>query len=108
MYRARMQDRSANRHDVTILGHYRAGTGLKREVTMLDLSESGCRFHDRRTVLRLDAALTIRIGALGPFDATVRWIERDTVGVQFARPIYGPVFEHIRTQLDNSNWRPPA
>lgn len=75
---------------------------------MLDLSETGCRFYDRRTVLKIGSALTIRIETLGPFDATVRWIEQDVVGVQFARPLYGPVFEHIRDTLDNSSWRPPA
>ncbi len=103
-----MNDRQSSRHEVTILGHYRAGSGLKREVTMMDLSDSGCRFYDRRTVLKKDAAITIRIDTLGPFDATVRWIDGDLIGVQFAKPLYGPVFEHIRDTLDNSDWRPPS
>lgn len=103
-----MKERGTSRHRVTILGEYRSGSGLKRKVTMLDLSEAGCRFYDRRTVLKVDAPITIRIESLGPFDASVKWIDQDTIGVQFARPIYGPVFEHIRDTLDNSNWRQPG
>lgn len=102
-----MNQRGAPRHLVTIMGRYRSGSGIKHDVTMLDLSETGCRFHERRTILRAGAAISIRVETLGPFDATVKWVDGDTVGVQFANPIYGPVFEHIRDRLDNANWRPP-
>lgn len=103
-----MKDRKSPRHSVTIIGHYRSGSGLKRQVTMIDLSETGCRFYDRRSVLRVDSALALRIQTLGPFDATVRWMTADMIGVEFANPIYGPIFEHIRDTLDNSDWRPPV
>jgi len=103
-----MQKRTSGRHEVTIMGQYRSGSGIKRDVTMLDLSDSGCRFHDRRTILRVDSALTLRIEALGPFDATVRWIDGDLIGVRFEALLYGPIFEHIRDTLDNSDWRPPS
>ncbi|MXO55760.1 PilZ domain-containing protein [Pontixanthobacter gangjinensis] len=103
-----MQDRSSPRHSVTIIGNYRSGSGLKRQVTMTDLSETGCRFYDRRSVLQIGSTLTLRIQTLGPFDAIVKWMSEDRVGVQFANPIYGPVFEHIKNTLDNSDWRPPA
>nr|WP_137677090.1 PilZ domain-containing protein [Parerythrobacter lutipelagi] len=102
-----MTDRQSSRHDVRILGRYRSGAGIKRDVTMLDVSETGCRFYDRRCVLRPDMSITIRIETLGPFDAQVRWVRDDLVGVQFANPVYGPVFEFIRDSLDNINWKPP-
>ena len=102
-----METRHTSRHDVRILGRYRCGTGLRRDVTMLDLSEMGCRFYDRRTVLRPETAITIRIETLGPFDAHVRWVSDDVIGAEFASPIYGPVFEHMRDTLDNASWKPP-
>ena len=103
-----MNKRGSSRHEVTIIGKYRSGTGMRREVTMMDISETGGRFHDRRTVLRVGSSISLRVDVLGPFDATVRWIDGDTIGVEFTQPIYGPVFEHIRDKLDNSTWRPPA
>lgn len=102
-----MKERSNPRHEVRILGQYRTGAGIKRDVTMLDLSETGCRFYEKYSALRRDAPITIRIETLGPFDAYVRWVDKGIVGAEFAKPIYGPVFDHIRDSLDNQSWKPP-
>lgn len=103
-----MEERAKTRHEIRILGRYRTGSGIKREVTMLDLSETGCRFFDKYSALRRDTPITIRIESLGPFDAHVRWVDNGIVGAQFAMPIYGPVFEHIRDSLGNQSWKPAA
>ena len=103
-----MTDRQASRHDVRILGRYRSGTGLRREVTMLDVSETGARFYDRRSILRPEMAITVRIDTLGPFDAHVRWVRDDVVGIQFANPVYGPVFDYIRDTLSQQGFKPPT
>lgn len=103
-----MTDRQPPRHEVRILGRYRSGCGLRREVTMLDVSETGARFYDRRSILRPDMAITVRIDNLGPFDAHVRWVRDDVVGVQFANPVYGPVFDYIRDTLSKQSFHPPV
>ena len=41
-----MAERDSERHDISIVGILRTGTG-KREVTIVDLSERGCRILDR-------------------------------------------------------------
>ncbi len=100
--------RGSERHPITIQGSYRMGTGSERKVAFVNLSENGCQFYEKSHPLNPDALLSIRIETIGPFDATVRWCDRDNVGIEFKRPIYGPVFDHIREVLDNSEWRTPA
>lgn len=96
-----MKERTDDRTPVKIVGSYRVGRGTKRSVTMLDISETGAKFHDHRTILAQEANITMRVGTLGPFDAVVRWVDSDAIGVQFAHRIYGPVFEHIRDTLSS-------
>ena len=91
--------RREERHGVAVEGRYRTGSGVPKDVSVLDISEGGCRFFDKFGRLIPGARITVRIGAIGPIEATVRWCEDQIVGVEFDNPIYGPVLEHIRRQL---------
>lgn len=91
--------RREERHGVAVEGRYRTGSGVPKDVSVLDISEGGCRFFDKFGRLIPGARITVRIGAIGPIEATVRWCEDQVVGVEFDNPIYGPVLEHIRRQL---------
>lgn len=73
---------------------------IARDVTVLDLSEHGCRFHDRFSTLPVGAAVTLRLGPFGPIGASVKWRRGEYLGVQFARPLYAPVLDHIRAHFD--------
>ncbi len=94
-----MGERGAERHDISIMGTLRTGTG-KREVTIVDLSENGCRILDRIGFLSPDLAVTIKIGPVGPIDATVRWQDRPYAGIRFDNPLYPAVLDHIRAHFD--------
>ncbi|RIV89039.1 PilZ domain-containing protein [Aurantiacibacter zhengii] len=94
-----MGERSVERHDISIMGTLRTGTG-KREVTIVDLSERGCRILDRMGFLSPDLGVTIKIGPVGPVDATVRWQDRPYAGIRFNNPLYPAVLDHIRTHFD--------
>jgi hypothetical protein len=87
------------RHPVEVWGQYRTKSGVRRDVPIKDLSETGCRFYDKFSSLLPGAELTIRIEALGPFAATVRWQEGGYVGAAFHSRLYGPTFDHIRLRL---------
>lgn len=100
------EGRNSNRHAVTIPGRYRTGSGIVREVSLVDISESGCRFYDKFCNLTLRQIISLRIENLGPFEAQVVWEDRQWVGVAFTRPVYGPVFDHIVSELDSPEWRP--
>ncbi|GAA5051104.1 hypothetical protein GCM10023208_10620 [Erythrobacter westpacificensis] len=94
-----MTERDAQRHDISIIGKIRTGTG-KRDVTIVDLSERGCRIFDRMGYLTPGKAVTIRIGPVGPIDATIRWQEQPYAGLLFDNPLYPAVLDHIRAHFD--------
>lgn len=94
-----MADRGAERHDISIMGTLRTGTG-KRDVTIVDLSDRGCRILDRTGILTPGLAVTIRIGPVGPVEATIRWQQVPYAGLRFENPLYPAVLDHIRTHFD--------
>lgn len=91
--------RKDDRHAIEVWGQYRMSTGVRRDVPIKDLSETGCRFYDRFSSLLPGAEITLRIETLGPFNAVVRWQEGGYVGVEFGNRLYGPTFDHIRLRL---------
>ena len=91
--------RKEGRQSVEVWGHYRTSTGVKRDVLIKDLSELGCRFFDKFSSLLPGAEITLRIEALGPFPATVRWQESGYIGAEFEHRLYGPTFDHIVHRL---------
>lgn len=94
-----MAERSVQRHDISIVGKLRTGTG-KRDVTIVDLSDRGCRIYDRMGHLPHNLSVTIKIGPIGPIDATVRWHDQPYAGLRFDNPLYPAVLDHIRTHFD--------
>ncbi|MDA7787754.1 PilZ domain-containing protein [Sphingomonadaceae bacterium] len=98
--------RQTDRQRITVQGRYRSGYNQYKNVTILGLSEAGCSLFDTSAKIRQGETLTLRIDTLGPFEATVIWINAAQFGVQFAKPLYGPVFDHICKNLDTPEWRP--
>ncbi|WP_120078387.1 PilZ domain-containing protein [Aurantiacibacter odishensis] len=94
-----MTERDAQRHGISVIGKMRTGTG-KRDVTIVDLSERGCRIFDRMGLLTPGKTVTIKIGPVGPIDATIRWQERPYAGLLFDNPLYPAVLDHIRAHFD--------
>ena len=92
-------ERIHKRHELTIFGRLYTGKG-SRDVTILDLSESGCRFHEPHSQLKENTLVTIKIGPVGPIEASVRWSRGEHVGLQFSNPLYPSVLEHIRDHFD--------
>lgn len=91
--------RSEERHDLTIRGRIVTKSG-PRDVTVLDLSESGCRFADRYHGLLAGSEISIKIGPIGPIRATARWCRDGFVGIAFESPLYPSVLEHIRNHFN--------
>lgn len=94
-------ERSETRHGLTLPGRVFTATG-SREVTVLDLSERGCRFRDTTGHLNEGARLTIKLGEVGPVEAMVMWSDGSFVGVRFANALYPSVMQHIRDSVDLS------
>lgn len=100
------QERREYRHLVSLQGRYRSGTGVARDVVVLDLSTHGCKFFDRFCNLRVGSHLSMRVGNVGPLSAMVKWVEAQHVGVEFENPLHTSVLEHMCTTI--SGWQPPA
>ncbi|QYU70957.1 PilZ domain-containing protein [Leptolyngbya sp. 15MV] len=94
------EDRDLPRYAISVPGRYRTGTGVAKDVDIVDISETGCRFYDRFGRMVPGNQISLRIGSIGPMVATVRWRDGQLVGVEFEYALYGPVFEHIRATLD--------
>jgi hypothetical protein len=88
-------ERVEQRHGITMMGRVFTTAG-SREVTVLDLSERGCRFRDASGHLAEGARVSIKLGAVGPVEAMVMWSDGSFVGVRFANPLYPSVMQHIR------------
>lgn len=91
-------ERAKPRHELTIVGRIFA-VGGSREVTIRDLSETGCQFVDPVNLMREGTRLTIKVGTIGPIDATFRWRRGPNVGIEFTTPLYPSVLEHIRKEF---------
>lgn len=94
-----LRERGSPRHELTIIGRIFTSRG-SRDVTILDLSDTGCRLADHASQLAPDTRLTVKLGPVGPVEATVRWRRGDSVGIQFCTPLYPAVLEHIRSHFD--------
>lgn len=88
------------RHEVQVAGRYRSRVGASRDIWIKDISETGCRFFDKFSVLPVDTNITFRVGSIGPIPARVRWREKSVVGIQFDTPLHPSVLEHIVRTMD--------
>lgn len=98
--------RKSPRKVISVPDKIRTGRCVAHNVAITDLSEGGCCAIDRGASLPEGTAVTIRVGRLDPIDATVRWARAGEIGLEFQRPIYGPVFDHIRAILKGSDEMP--
>jgi hypothetical protein len=96
--------RGEPRHETKIIGRVRMAAAA-RDVTILDLSENGCRFHDRFSTLALEAPVSIKLGPVGPLAAKVKWRRGEYVGIEFDLPLYPAVLDHIRAHFDTGEGR---
>ena len=94
-----VEARKQARHPLEVWGRYRTSSGVRRDIPIKDLSETGCRFYDRFSALAPGDQVSIRIETIGPFNATVKWQSEGYVGVAFHDRLYGPTFDHICHRL---------
>ena len=87
--------RRAKRQQLSAAGFYRTGSGTPRNVILTDISKTGCRFVDVTNRLYVGTQLTLKIGAVGPIDAVVAWIDNRVVGVRFNAPLYESFLDHL-------------
>lgn len=95
------ENRREERFVVEVAGRYRARHGMSRDIWIKDISEYGCRFFDKFSILEIDSVILIKVGNIGPIPTEVKWRDGSTVGGEFERPLHPSVLEHIRREMDH-------
>lgn len=89
------EHRGNERHPISLRGKCRTGRGLRDDVWISDISESGCCISTNGLHLSSGSPLVVRPDGLEGMISEVRWTEGLKAGVQFAEPLYTPVVEHL-------------
>lgn len=91
----RILPRRSQRRPVSLAVQCRTQSGLRDEGEISDISSEGCCLRMRGLYFRVGARLIIRPQGLEGMPGVVRWISSDLAGVEFDRPLYGPVLDHL-------------
>lgn len=75
----------------------RTHSGLRDHGEISDISAEGCCLRMRGIYFRVGTRLILRPQGLEGLAGVVRWVSGDLAGVEFDRPMYGPVVDHIAT-----------
>lgn len=94
------EQRREERHVVQIAGRYRLRHRTTRDIWIKDVSEYGCRFFDRFSVLEPGSEVLVRIGNIGPIETQIRWRRGNSVGGRFEQPLHPGVLDHILREMD--------
>lgn len=97
--------RREKRFVVQVAGRYRVRNGGSRDIWIKDISEYGCRFYDKFSVLEVDTEILIKVGNIGPIPADVKWREGSTAGAEFDHPLHPSVLDHICREMDRPSMR---
>ncbi|MFA7603640.1 MAG: PilZ domain-containing protein [Novosphingobium sp.] len=88
--------RRASRAGVLIPATCRTATGRRGDVTIVDLTAQGCRLFTRAVPLSAGLRLRIRPQDFESLPGVVRWVRQGFAGIEFDRPLYEPVAEHLQ------------
>lgn len=87
--------RKSQRRSVAMAVQCRTQGGLRDDAQISDISTEGCCLRLGGIYFRVGTRLLVKPKGMETMSGVVRWVTRDLAGVEFDRPIYGPVLEHI-------------
>jgi hypothetical protein len=94
-----MEQQSSSRRDsrkpLRMVAKYQTSSGLRDEGFLTDISAEGCCVTTRSMFTRTGARVVIRPLGIEALSGTIRWIEGNRAGIEFERPLYGPVVDHL-------------
>lgn len=87
--------RRSIRRAVSLAVQCRTQSGLRDNGEISDISAEGCCVRMRGIYFRVGTRVVLRPQGLEGITGIVRWVSGDLSGVEFDRPIYAPVVDHI-------------
>jgi hypothetical protein len=91
-----LEDRRTTREPVAMRAQCRTVHGRSGEVVITDLTASGCCIFAKGVLPRAGVAVRIRPENFEAIAGVVRWARDGQAGIEFDRPLYGPVAEHLQ------------
>ena len=88
--------RRSERKPVRLAARCRKSTGFAGAVLLSDLTPEGCCIATKGMPLKVGQHVTLRPDALEAIGGTIRWVLFNLAGIEFDRPLYGPVVEHLQ------------
>lgn len=88
--------RRSERLALVLPARCRSRSGFVDHVVISDISTRGCRIDSLGLVLGVGDMVVIRPQALEGLTGVIRWIKNHSAGIEFDRPLYGPVVEHLQ------------
>lgn len=73
----------------------RTQSGLRDNGEISDISTEGCCVRMRGIYFRVGTRVVLRPQGMEGITGIVRWVSGDLAGVEFDRPIYPPIVDHI-------------
>lgn len=73
----------------------RTQSGLRDNGEISDISAEGCCVRMRGLYFRVGTRVVLRPEGMEGMTGVVRWTHGDLAGVEFDRPMYGPVLDFI-------------
>lgn len=92
-----MQPRRSKRQPVSMPVQCRTQTGMRDRGEISNLSAEGCCVRICGVAFRVGTRVLLRPEGMEGMTGIVRWISGDTAGVEFDRPLYAPVVDHLVT-----------
>ena len=77
----------------------RSTGGMYWDVVVTDLSAEGCNIAKPDIRLRANQRISIKIESIDYLLGHVKWAAELSAGIEFDRPLYGPVAEHLQRRF---------
>jgi hypothetical protein len=90
--------RKADRVNVRTFVHFRLPGYHRAEVTLLDISPTGCRV-DLPERASVGQTVWVTLPGLQPIESKVVWLRDWVAGVEFATPLYPSVYDALVARL---------
>lgn len=89
--------RRSRRESVIMMAHCRTATGRSGDVAIVDLTAEGCCIFTKAVPVGQGLRIRLRPEHLDCLTGVVRWAARGYAGVEFDKPLYGAVADHLQT-----------
>lgn len=87
--------RHKHRKPVELPANCRTQSGLRGSGRISDISPQGCCISTNGLFVRVGLKVVIRPEGLEGVLGTVRWIDGERAGIEFDKPLYEPVVDHL-------------